>query len=215
MGYVEGLLGTNEHILRQTRRHWIVLAPKVIVHGGLALLLFVLAGLLYARGEPLGRLKNVPMALLAAIAVWFLALLLVAVLRWRSELYILTNRRIVQVEGVINKLTIDSSLDKINDVVLAQSALGRLLGYGDLEILTASEFGVNKLTMLAGAMAFKTAMLNAKEALRSGGEGQPTAPPAPVLDLTARLTELNELRQQGLITDEEYQAKRAEILSRV
>ena len=32
---------------------------------------------------------------------------------------------------------------KVNDVKMEQSFLGRLLGYGDIEILTASELGVN------------------------------------------------------------------------
>ena len=39
----------------------------------------------------------------------------------------------------------DSSLEKINDAVLEQSFFGRMLGYGDLDVLTASEIGVDAM----------------------------------------------------------------------
>ncbi len=219
MGYIERLLGANEQIIRRTHRHPIVLVRQFVVNGGLFLLLTGLAAVVSVRGARLGELKNLVAALLAATALWFLALLLVALLRWLNEVYVLTDRRIVQVEGVFNKVTIDSSLDKINDVVLSQSALGRLLGYGDLEILTASEHGVNRLTTLAQALAFKTDMLNAKEGLRTSGRPEEAHVPPPagamVPDLSDALKELHEMRQQGLISDEEYQAKRSEILRRM
>ncbi len=219
MGYVEGLLGTNEQIIRKSHRHWIVVTRPALVYGGLTILLLALAVAFVVRGERLGELKNLPAALLVALAAWFFALLMLAILRWRNEVYVLTNRRIIQVEGIINKLTVDSSLDKINDVVLAQSALGRLLGYGDLEILTASEHGVNRLTTLSRALAFKADMLNAKEGLRTAGhaENMPAslAAATTVPDLSEALRELNEMRQQGLISDEEFQAKRSEVLRRM
>ncbi|NIW43142.1 MAG: hypothetical protein GWN27_22130, partial [candidate division Zixibacteria bacterium] len=45
------------------------------------------------------------------------------------------------------------------------SALGRLFNYGDIEILTASEFGVNIFRRIEEPINFKTAILNAKEDL--------------------------------------------------
>ena len=44
----------------------------------------------------------------------------------------MTNRRVIQVEGVVNKHATDSSLEKINDAVLSQSIFGRMFGFGDL-----------------------------------------------------------------------------------
>ncbi len=49
----------------------------------------------------------------------------------------------MQISGIFNKSVIDSSLEKVNDIKMDQSALGRMFGYGDIEILTASELGVN------------------------------------------------------------------------
>ena len=53
----------------------------------------------------------------------------------------ITTRRIIHAEGVINKQATDSSLEKINDAILTESVFGRIFGFGDLEVLTASESG--------------------------------------------------------------------------
>jgi len=41
--------------------------------------------------------------------------------------------------------------------------MGRMLGYGNIEILTASELGVNKFTYIGRPIQYKTAMLNARK----------------------------------------------------
>lgn len=85
---------------------------------------------------------------------------------WTSEEYIVTSRRIIQTKGVLTKQVSDSSLEKINDVMLSQTVLGRMLDFGDLEILTGSELGVNKLDRIQNPVGFKVAMMNAKEGMR-------------------------------------------------
>jgi uncharacterized membrane protein YdbT with pleckstrin-like domain len=118
---------------------------------------------------------------------------------------------VIQVEGVVNKHVIDSSLEKVNDVVLDQSYLGRLLDYGNVEILTASEIGVNKLERIASPVKFKTEMLNQKEALGSdehfGGNREH--------DVPALIAELDELRKKGVLTEEEFNAKKAQLLAKM
>ena len=91
----------------------------------------------------------------------------------------LTNRRVIQVEGVLNKKVTDSSLEKVNDVVLTQSVFGRVFGFGDLEVLTASESGISKFLMLVQPVAFKRAMLDAKHEYERdiSGAGFAATPP--------------------------------------
>ena len=87
------------------------------------------------------------------------------VLRWQNELFVVTSRRVLQSEGVVNKRVVDSSLEKINDAILSESIFGRIFGFGDLEILTASESGISLLRMLPHPDQFKRAMLDAKHEL--------------------------------------------------
>ena len=83
----------------------------------------------------------------------------------------------IQVEGVVNKVAKDSSLEKINDAVLRQGLFGRLLHFGDLSILTASDTTVDDFKMLNDATNFKKAMLNAKYALEREVAAPMPSPP--------------------------------------
>ena len=101
------------------------------------------------------------------------------VLRWMNEEFVVTTRRVLQLEGVVNKKVTDSSLEKINDAILTQSLIGRIFGYGDLDILTASEAGISRLRKLRDADDFKRSMLEAKHELElelSGSRPLPSPP---------------------------------------
>src|SRR5262245_35981891 len=161
--YLINLLGENEHILLVTRQHWLFLFGEILsgmviaaVLGGLGTLIWMF--LLPVPPVPIGyRLLLLP-------AVSLLRDLLI----WENRQYVVTNWRVIQITGVFNKEVSDSSLEKVNDVKLEQSFLGRLLGYGSIEILTASELGVSKFNRVGRLIHLKTAMLNAKKNLNQG-----------------------------------------------
>jgi len=98
----------------------------------------------------------------AALILGGLAVLGWHILRYLNQEYVLTNRRVLQVAGVLNKTSTDSSLEKINDARLSQSVFGRIFGFGDLDILTAAETGVERFRMIRNPVGFKKAMLDAK-----------------------------------------------------
>jgi len=147
-------------------------------------------------------------------------------LDWHNEQYIITNHRVISVKGVINKHVSDSALEKVNDVVLEQSAIGRIMGYGNVEIITGSDIGANLFWRIANPVRFKTVMLDRKGELVRPKAEQPTPPPpvaAPaaaeeqpaVPDIPELIQQLDELRQKGVLTEEEFQAKKAELLKRL
>ena len=83
------------------------------------------------------------------------------------NVYVLTNRRVVESTGVRQQAVADSSLEKLTDVVLRQSIFGRMLGYGDIEVLTAAA-GAGHQRPEADPQAHgssRPAMVNAKEEL--------------------------------------------------
>ena len=209
MGYVETLMGKNEQIVIKTRQHWMVMAGSIVGNVLMALVIIVIGVGLFASNV-LG-----PTPLLALILLLIPAALFIRdYLAWWNEEYIITNRRVVQAEGVMNKRVIDSSLEKVNDVVLNQSFVGRLLDYGDVEILTASEIGVNKLHMISHPVAFKTEMLNQKEALGSDEHFGPHGVVGQG-DVPTMISELDELRKQGVLTEAEFQEKKTQLLSKM
>ena len=127
----------------------------------------------------------------------------------------------------------------LTDVRLTEPALGRMLGFGDIQILTASgAAGEDEFKTVQRAAALRTAIQEQKARTLTGsgrrnrpaaGRGSdtrpgsrrrvPTTAPAPAAlpadDPAARLTQLADLRDKGLITAEEYDAKKTELLGRI
>ena len=222
MGYVERLLADGERIVTRHRQHW--LAPLLEGRSPLALLLVGLLlgfGALNFRpslGSPLYQILGWAAFALVAIGLLWFGYRIVA---WQSEHYLVTTRRVIKVDGIVNKRAADSSLEKINDAVLEESVLGRMLGFGDLTILTAAEFEVDRFTMLAHARDFKRDMLNAKYALESDmAHPAPASPPLRAQELdrdqaAEMLAKLAQLRDSGAITPEDYEIKKRELLARI
>jgi PH (Pleckstrin Homology) domain-containing protein/putative oligomerization/nucleic acid binding protein len=176
MSYVDGLLSSGERVMHREKQHWFVFvwgARYTILALILAVVLLVIKGSL---SQPWQDILNY-----AALALFVggVALLIWVVLRYLNQEFILTNRRVIAVEGVLNKKVTDSSLEKINDAVLTQSIFGRIFGFGDLEVLTASEAGISLFRMLISPMAFKRAMLDAKHEYERdlAGPGIAASPP--------------------------------------
>jgi uncharacterized membrane protein len=144
---------------------------------------------------------------------------------WLNERYIITNRRVMEVKGIINKHVRDSALEKVNDVELDQSVVGRMLGYGTVQIITGSDIGINMFRRISNPVRFKREMLNAKERLSDeplpGPLGEEPIPSAAAATAGAEarisdlLVELAELRQKGILSEEEFQAKKKELLARL
>jgi uncharacterized membrane protein YdbT with pleckstrin-like domain len=224
VGYVESLLGKNEKIMIVARQHWTTLVLTFVINFFLAALLIVVAVLL--NNQPFIKdsaiLKYVPIVLLIAL-LYPLIRLGWDVLRWSAEEYIVTTHRVMQTEGIINKQTIDSSLEKVNDILLTQSFFGRLLGYGELEIITGSDKGINIFHRLANPSKFKTTLLDQKVALGhdSAGEDLPRSKPGPAApadeeeDPLKRIADLDDLRKRGAISDQEYQTAKSKLLSKL
>lgn len=216
MGYLESLMGTKEKIVLKERQHWLVIVPRVVLWGVVSLLIFLATGAV-AVATPVDGLALV----LLLVIVYPFWRIIVDLLNWWNEQYVVTNRRVVQLEGTINKHSIDSSLEKVNDVVLVQSAMGRMLNYGDLQILTASEIGANLFQHIAHPVRFKTEMLNQKEGLSQldifeGKAGRVLSEEAPSKgDIPELIAELDELRKKGIITDEEFQENKKVLLERL
>ena len=216
MGYLESLMSDKEKIALKERQHWLAIVPRVVLWGVVSLLIFLTTGAV-AVATPVDGLALV----LLLVIVYPLWRIIVDLLNWWNEQYVITNRRVIQLEGTINKHSIDSSLEKVNDVVLVQSAMGRMLNYGDVQILTASEIGANLFQRIAHPVRFKREMLNQKEGLSrldifEGKAGRVLSEEAPSKgDIPELIAELDELRKKGIITDEEFREKKKDLLERL
>ena len=159
MGYADGLLSTGERIIHRDKQHWFVLLWDARFSILAILLGIVLAIVKQQAAPPTSDALNV---LAIVLIIGGLAVVGWSVVDFLNHEYVLTNRRVIEVEGVLNKRSADSSLEKINDAILVQTLLGRIFGFGDLEVLTASEAGISEFRMLIDPIKFKRKMLDAK-----------------------------------------------------
>jgi membrane protein YdbS with pleckstrin-like domain len=296
------MLATNERIIYRTKLHWIApvfqtVAGSLLLLGGIALL--VADGLFIDIEGTFAFIDTLITWAAVIILVIGLGMVLFSYLQWYVEDYVVTNMRVLKVSGILTKRSIGSSLEKINDLVMRQGPLGRILGYGDLTILTASEESNPDFNTMRDPGEFRRRVLDAKAGmddeqirdaiiaakatmemgapaavappLRADGPsaespaaatavaapsapaamatGAPTAPPAapsapepapsapePTTsvavpggsaadanassrpdpgDITKTLTSLAELRDAGVISPDEYEAKKQELLGRL
>ena len=231
------LLATGERVLLVRQRHWLT-----FIEAGRWFVLALLAGLIALVLNSNVSDDGIAGGLSTVLGWAFWLFLLVGgagvvwyVLLWRAERYLVTTRRVVETGGVVNKYTRDTSLQMITDMIVGHPWIGRIVGYGEIDLLTASEAGTSKIRFLPDADGFKKTLLDAKHEyeLEVGGgrivreavaaaaipDVEPTTDRSPTSsnadDIDAAITRLADMRDRGLVTDAEFEAKKRELLDRL
>jgi uncharacterized membrane protein YdbT with pleckstrin-like domain len=212
MSYVTKLLARNERIIRVARDHWITLLYTILIDAAVSI---VIIGLVAAGMSFLSPWTGFGLLLLLVPIVHFL----LRIWAWWNKQYVVTNRRIIQVTGTVSKRVSDTLLEKINDIMMEQSAVGRLLRFGDIEIIAGSESGIDVFHRIADPIGFKKELLDQKadlgsldvfEKLEEQGAEAPSTDDVPTL-----IAELDELRKKGSLTDAEFEEKKRQLLDRI
>ncbi|MHC1784467.1 MAG: PH domain-containing protein [Anaerolineaceae bacterium] len=205
-GYIDSFLGEKEKILLVAHQHWFLLFWSIIFEIAVILLLIAAVTILSAMVNPLLGLGYL-------LLIIPLVSLVKDILIFYNRQFIVTNRRVIEISGVFNKNVTDSSLEKVNDVKMVQSFLGRIFDYGNIQILTASELGANEFRYIENPIKFKTAMLNAKERMPMDEAMNFQAPVEK--SIPQLINELDQLRHKGIVTEEEFAEKKKELLAKM
>ena len=187
----------GESVVMYTRQHLFTLAKAILLNvASLALLIWV-------------AYVSDTYAVLLIYAVPLLYLLWKVALRMRQT-YIVTDRRVIKQEGLLAVLSIDAALDKVNNVYHEQSIAGRIFGYGNVGLETASEQGVFLFEFIPKPQRFKKAVLEQREryrALSAGGSDGASRMTVPRM-----LEELASLRDRNIISAAEFEEKKKKLL---
>ncbi len=250
MSYADGLLANDETVVRREHQHWIfpfyIAGKWVAIAIGVTVIGFILSQWVF-KSDGTGIIGgtiafiNTVVTFVTVIALAFAVIgFIYSVIQWQSQEYILTTVRVLHVHGVINKQSGDSSLENITDAQIRVPWLGRILGFGDLVVMTASEAGINNLRALRDPIGFKKAMMETKTermidlntprttaavaAAAPAPAPVPAPAPAPVApapppvdpdEVAKTIASLASLRDSGAITPEEFDAKKQELLDRI
>ena len=205
--YVESLLGNREKIILVARQHWFILVSAIILE---IIVILIIISLTLLAGFSWPEFALLIGAVGTILLLLPLSTMLGDILDWINRQFIVTNRRVIQIAGVLNKNVTDSSLRKVTDIKMSKSFFGRIFNYGDIEILTASEFGANLFHRIEEPVGFKIAMLNAKEELEQASD-----PGAESFEIVELLSSLDRLREMGILTEEEFSQKKSDLLEKI
>lgn len=162
-----GDLLPGENLILKLHQHWIFVAKSLLIPVAL-LLLTVVADLLLGSGTgvrlPL-TLAVVAIALLWLIVVW---------IRWQSITYTLTDQRIKLQSGVLSRSEKIIPIDRIQDCTTRQSLVGRILGYGRVEVDAAGAQGAEVLQHLPSPGTFRDQVFVQSERRRGVVPSAPT-----------------------------------------
>ncbi|MCU1454754.1 MAG: hypothetical protein JWN46_2900 [Acidimicrobiales bacterium] len=238
MAFNRKLLNDNEELILDLRPHWIAMALP-----SLALAAAVILGIAVLAVGPtgnVGQALRIFSALLVLVTlVWFGA----RYLKWNSTNFVLTGDRILTRRGVLSKEGTEIPLDRVNTVFFRQSLFERMVGAGDITIESASERGnetfadIRKPSIVQKEIYVQMESNENRKYDRMHRAGSvPGGPPAPGpapytspaddttrafaptgahLSIPEQIEKLAEMHQRGLLTNEEYTAKKAELLDRM
>src|SRR5918997_582605 len=130
---VSRYLFPTERYRGEWKRHWIHLSGPLGIGAGATLLLGYLAGFLTRQ--------NIDGLVTAAVLIWLAVIFWVAwkVLDWYFDRFILTNKRVMVVNGIITRKVAMMPLLRVTDMKYEQSALGRVLSYGTFVLESAGQ----------------------------------------------------------------------------
>ena len=152
----------GERILASSARHWIVLlrpAAATIVAMAIAAVVLVV---LPIRGE-------LKLFLGLAVLLASLGILNLYYWGWRAHEYVLTDQRVILNEGILSKFSRSIAIDRIQDLTTFHGLLGRLCGYGDIEIESAGREGGEVLNTVPRPQQLRNAIFSQIEARRRAG----------------------------------------------
>jgi uncharacterized membrane protein YdbT with pleckstrin-like domain len=209
VAYPTKLLNQNETVELDLRPHWWFFVPRLS-----ALILAVLVGI-YAMSTDTNFLKAGSGVLVVAALIWFG----VRYSQWATTNFVVTSDRVIYRHGVLSKRGIEIPLDRINTVVFNQSFFERIIGAGDLEIESAADtpsvFTDIRKPSIVQAEIYKQAEDNENRKYDRIGANASSAGAAAAgggLSVVEQLEKLEGLRDRGSISQEQYEAQKAQLL---
>ena len=176
----------------------------------------ILAIVTLSRGWP--SWISVPVAIFVfATLVWFMQ----RYIRWVSTHFVLTSDRVIFRTGIIAKHGIEIPLERINTIFFHQRIFERMLGLGDLDIESASKDGAQRFDDIRNPSAVQNEIYQQMEANQikaadriSGGINRAHGA-AESESIPDQIAKLSALRDQGVLTEDEFQTKKQELLGRM
>ncbi len=204
MPFPRRFLNEGEEVVLDLRPHWSFFAGPVTA----LVAALVLAS--FARTQT--GADWLILAILAAAALAFLWCV-GRYARWTTTNFVVTTDRLIHRYVVFSKRGQEIPLERLNDVSFHRSLVQRIVGAGDLLIESGGERGqqlfdhISQPERVQNVIHREIEAAQARDAHRMAGRRE--------LSPLEQLEKLEELRQRGVISQAEFEAKKAQLLDRL
>ncbi len=166
-----GQLLPGENLVLTDHPHWIVVVKSLVIP--IVLLIAAVVVDFTVTKSGIAHFRTIVSLVAIAIAgLW----LIVVWIRWQSTSYTLTDQRIKIETGVFGRQSKMIPIDRVQDCTTKQSLVGRMLGYGRVEVDAAGAQGAEVLNHLPNPGVFRDQVFVQSEKRRGGA---PAAQPHP------------------------------------
>ena len=202
MAFPRRLLSDNEELILDLRPHWItIVVPSLIT-------LLVVVLWIYLLGKTDGALSWGVTAAAIVVLVWFVAR---GFIDWATSHFVVTSDRLIHREGLVSKRSMEIPLEAINDVRFNQRILERIVGAGDLVIESAGTRGQEVFSNIRNPEFVQKTIYELGEQNRAQNAGG-LRPAGGAPSMTTELQRLADLRDRGVLTEQEFQEQKSRIL---
>jgi uncharacterized membrane protein YdbT with pleckstrin-like domain len=213
MAFPKHLLADHEKLVFDLKPHWVAILPSVL--WTIALILVWILG--YQLAKSVFEDPSVAQNLVAAaVLIAFVGLAVIPFLRWKFTFFVLTTDRLITRSGIVAKRSKEIPLERINDVTFNQSVIERAVGAGDLLVESAGERGQTKISNVRSPEQVQLRIYREVEEnnnrMMRGGQPFPTPPGDSIPE---QIEALARLRDQGVLSEGEFEAKKQELLRRL
>lgn len=207
MAFPRKQLNPGEEVVVETHPHWWYLA------GPVAVVVVVVAGSIAALAVGAPSAVSYLMVALLVIAVGWLA---VRYLHWVTTSLVITNNRLIHRSGVLSKTGREIPLDHLTNIGYRQSLFERILRAGDVVLESAGRDSEEVFPALPRPAYIQNEIYRQIDQFnaRRAAQGAFPPPPAPP-SIPEQIEQLDQLRRRGVLTEEEFAAKKAELLQRM
>jgi uncharacterized membrane protein YdbT with pleckstrin-like domain len=211
--YPKRLLNDGEEVALDLRPHWWYFAKHIVTGVGL----FILIALIIAFTD--GTFASILEAVWGALAVIWAVWLGIKYLQWNFTHFVVTSDRVIYRTGALSKHGVEIPMEKINNINFHQGMWERIIGAGDLEIESAGREGQSRFEDTWHPDGVQQEIYRQMEASarKRAGWGAAAAAPGPAAgqSIPEQIDQLAALRDKGVITPQEFETKKAQLLERM
>ncbi len=206
MPFSKKLLNEGEDIVLDLHPHW-----EFFLKSGTALVVALALGIFMLASGWEGVSLAVAGVLVLAALVW----VGLTYASWVTTHFVVTTDRLIYRHGVLSKHGIEIPLERVNTVFFSQTIIERMLGSGDLVIESAGEMGRQSFSNVRKPSAIQNEIYKQMEANENRKFDRIGARPAAGDSIPDQITQLDQLRQQGIISQAEFDQKKQQLLDKM